>query len=226
MHVVQSDAGWVEVVCGPMFSGKTEELLRRVRRAQIARQRVQIFKPVIDDRYHKTQIVSHSAVSMEATVVKNVEELAASIDESTQVVAIDEIQFFDVSVVALIDRLAVFGKRVICAGLDLDFAAEPFGPMPEILASAEYVTKTLAICMRCGSPAARSQRFKTTESSAARNRKNAAPVKTTDGAQVQVGAAEAYEARCRRCHVPRPVATTDRLFDSSRPISAPNTPVI
>lgn len=197
MHVVQAGVGWIEVVCGPMFSGKTEELLRRLRRAHIARQRVQVFKPTIDDRYDATRIVSHSAASMHADVVGDVEEMARRVNNETRVVGIDEAQFFDAGVVDLAERLARGGVRVICAGLDQDYMGEPFEPMPRLLTVAEYVTKTLAICMRCGAPAGRSQRL------------------VAQGAQVQVGAADAYEARCRRCHVPRAEATTGDLFSET-----------
>lgn len=197
MHVVQAGVGWIEVVCGPMFSGKTEELLRRLRRAHIARQRVQVFKPAIDDRYDASRIVSHSAVSMDAEVVGDVEEMARRVNNETRVVAIDEVQFFEASVVDLAERLAASGVRVICAGLDQDYTGEPFDPMPRLLAVAEYVTKTLAICMRCGAPAGRSQRL------------------IASGDQVHVGASDAYEARCRRCHVPRPEATTGDLFSEA-----------
>lgn len=187
MHIVQNDEhGWIEVICGPMFSGKTEELLRRLRRAHIARQSVQVFKPTIDDRYHKTQVVSHADTSTDAEVVENVLQLAECVRSDTQVIAIDEVQFFDAEVVELAERLAQGGVRVIVAGLDLDYLGKPFEPMPAMLSVAEYITKTLAICMRCGAPAGRSQRLV-----------------SLGGEQVGVGAADSYEARCRRCHVPR-----------------------
>ena len=197
MHVVQAGVGWVEVISGPMFSGKTEELVRRLRRARIARQTVQVFKPRIDDRYDATSIVSHSANAMEATVVDYVEHLARLVDQDAKVVGIDEVQFLDRGVVDLIQRLADHGVRVICAGLDQDYTGKPFDPMPELLAVAEYITKTLAICMRCGAPASRSQRM------------------VPSGDRVVVGAAKSYEARCRRCHVPRAEATTGELFQDA-----------
>lgn len=196
MHVVQQGVGWVEVVSGPMFSGKTEELVRRLRRARIARQSVQVFKPRIDDRYDETAIVSHSQASMQAIVVDDVAHMARLVDQDAKVVGIDEVQFFDRSVVDLVQRLADHGVRVICAGLDQDYMGKPFDPMPELLAVAEYITKTLAICTRCGAPASRSQRL------------------VAAGERVVVGAAESYEARCRSCHVPRAEPTTGDLFES------------
>lgn len=195
MHVFHGSVGWVEVVCGPMFSGKSEELIRRVRRAQIARQPLQVFKPRIDDRYHATRVVSHSQLSIEADVVTDSAEIARRILPETRVLGIDEAQFFDAGIVDLVERLANQGMRVILAGLDQDFRGEPFEPMPRLLALAEYVTKTLAICSRCGAPAGRSQRL------------------SVQGEQVLVGAADSYEARCRGCHVPRSLPQTDMLFD-------------
>ena len=195
MHVVHAEVGWVEVICGPMFSGKSEELIRRLRRAQIARQPLQTFKPAIDDRYHETKIVSHSAASIEAVPVASSEELARQLRRDTRVVGIDEAQFFDPGVVELVERIARQGVRVVLAGLDQDYAGKPFAHMPELMAIAEYVTKTLAICTRCGAPAGRSQRL------------------VPSGGQVLVGALEAYEARCRRCHSPRAEATTRELFE-------------
>ncbi len=194
MHVMHAEVGWVEVICGPMFSGKSEELIRRLRRAQIARQPLQVFKPAIDDRYHATQIVSHSRAAIEAVPVKDSEELARRVRRDTRVVGIDEAQFFDDGLVEVVERLATRGSRVVLAGLDQDYAGAPFEPMPRLMALAEYVTKTLAICMRCGAPAGRSQRL------------------VPDGEQVLVGATEAYEARCRACHSPRAEATTRELF--------------
>ncbi len=195
MNVMPVGAGWVEVICGPMFSGKSEELIRRVRRAQIARQPLQVFKPRIDDRYHATRIVSHSAVSIEAQVVSDSQEMARLVSAEAKVVGIDEAQFFDTGLVPLVERLALGGVRVILAGLDQDYTGRPFEPMPQLLAIAEYITKTLAICSRCGAPAGRSQRLVGT------------------GDQVVVGADETYEARCRRCHAPRSEATTGTLFE-------------
>lgn len=196
MHFMPAEAGWIEVICGPMFSGKSEELIRRLRRAQIARLPVRVFRPAIDDRYHKTRVVSHSASSIDAMTVETSKDIATLIDRDVRVVGIDEAQFFDAGIVALSERLAGQGVRVIAAGLDLDYMGQPFAPMPELLAVAEYVTKTLAICMQCGAPAGRSQRLSGTSE------------------RVQVGAAQSYEARCRRCHVPREEPTTGQLFDT------------
>ena len=176
--------GWVEVITGSMFSGKSEELIRRVRRAQIARQRVQIFKPRVDDRYATDEIVSHSDMKMPSLVVATAREILDQVDDRTEVVGIDEGQFFDAGIVQVINTLADRGLRVIVAGLDQDFTGRPFEPMPQILAVAEYVDKTLAICMQCGAPANRTQRL----------------TGSTD--RVVVGGAQDYEARCRRCFQP------------------------
>ncbi len=167
-----------------MFSGKSEELIRRVRRAQIARQAVQIFKPIVDARYSDDQIVSHSEMKMPSEVVASAGEILARIKPETEVVGIDEGQFFDQSLVHVVSRLADQGVRVIVAGLDQDYMGRPFEPMPQLMAVAEYVTKTLAICMKCGAPANRSQRL----------------VAATD--RVVVGGALQYEARCRHCFQP------------------------
>jgi thymidine kinase len=174
----------VEVITGSMFSGKSEELIRRVRRAQIARQRVQIFKPRIDDRYDTDQIVSHSDMKMPSLVVASAREILDQVEDRTEVVGIDEGQFFDNGIVQVINTLADRGVRVIVAGLDQDFTGRPFEPMPQILAVAEYVDKILAICMQCGAPANRTQRL----------------TGSTD--RVVVGGAQDYEARCRRCFQP------------------------
>ena len=171
--------GSIEVVCGPMFSGKTEELIRRVKRAQIAKQRVQIFKPAIDDRYDENDVVSHSSLSIKAEPVENAVDILLRLKDSTRIVAIDEVQFFDDSIITVISKLAARGYRVICAGLDLDYRAQPFGPMGTLLAIADEVMKIQSICMVCGSPATRSQRLS----------------KSTE--QVLVGETDAYEARCR-----------------------------
>lgn len=174
----------LEVICGPMFSGKSEELIRRLRRAQIARQRVQIFKPAIDNRYSLDCIVSHSELSIAATVVQNSSEILQLLDDRVEVVGIDEVQFFDEGIVRVCDKLANLGKRVIVAGLDTDYRGVPFEPMPHLMAIADDVTKILAVCHRCGAPASRTQRI-----SAAKD-------------LVVVGAVDCYEARCRRCHDP------------------------
>ncbi len=176
--------GTIEVICGSMFSGKSEELIRRLRRAQIARQKVQIFKPGIDDRYDEDHIVSHNQQRLPSRRVPDSTVLLAQVEADTQVVGIDEAQFFDVGLVTVSQRLAADGHRVIVAGLDKDYRGEPFEPMPAMLAVAEYITKTLAICMQCGEPANFSQRL------------------TESRERVVVGASDAYEARCRHCFDP------------------------
>jgi thymidine kinase len=184
--------GQVELICGSMFSGKTEELIRRVRRAIIARQNVQVFKPIIDTRYGVQRVTSHNGMGLEAQPVNNADELRARILPDTTVVAIDEVQFFDAGIVPLCDELARAGKRVICAGLDTDFRGVPFGPMPELLSRAEAVEKLHAICVVCGEDASRTQRLIDGQAAA------------WDDPIVMVGAAEVYEARCRHCHEVRP----------------------
>jgi thymidine kinase len=171
--------GSIEVVCGPMFSGKTEELIRRVKRAQIAKQRVQIFKPAMDVRYDKTRIVSHNAQTIESEPVEKAIDILVKLKDSTRIVAIDEVQFFDDEIVKVATKLARRGYRVICAGLDLDFRAVPFGSMPMLLAIADSVQKIQSICTVCGNPATRSQRL----------------ADCTD--TVLLGETDAYEARCR-----------------------------
>lgn len=187
--------GQVEVICGSMFSGKTEELIRRLRRARIARQRVQVFKPAVDDRYGKKHVTSHSQDRVEALVVHSAEELLKKVDDRTEVVGIDEVQFFDAAIVDVIDKLANRGKRVIVAGLDQDYLGRPFEPVPQIMAIAEHVTKTLAVCMRCGAPANRSQRL------------------VSGDGRVLVGATESYEPRCRRCFEPELARQLDLAMD-------------
>jgi len=182
-HDSPEKTGWIEVIAGCMFSGKTEELIRRIRRAQIARQSVAIFKPRLDDRYSPDHIVSHSEARIPSQVVGSPAEILR-LAAQAQVVGIDEGQFFDMGLVEVAEELANLGKRVIIAGLDQDFRGKPFEPMPQLLAVAEYITKTLAICVVCGNPADRTQRI-----SAASER-------------VLVGARDTYEARCRRCFVP------------------------
>jgi thymidine kinase len=181
-HSLASRPGWLEVIVGSMFSGKSEELIRRLRRAQIARQRVQIFKPVIDDRYSDIHIVSHSEMKIPSEAVTTSAELLSKVHADTEVVGIDEGQFFDSGLPSVCAQLADRGKRVIVAGLDQDYRGKPFDPMPQLLAIAEYITKTLAICMVCGGPANRTQRL----------------VASQD--RVLVGATGTYEARCRHCH--------------------------
>lgn len=173
--------GWIEVICGPMFSGKSEELIRRLRRAMIARKRVQVFKPAIDTRYSNDEIVSHADVRMKSEVVGGVQEVLTRLDWRTEVVGFDEANFFGPDLVDIANQLADSGKQVIIAGLDTDYMGRPFSPIPELLAHAESITKTLAICMRCGNPAKHTQRL----------------VESDD--LIVVGAAGMYEARCRRC---------------------------
>ncbi len=180
--------GWVEVICGSMFSGKTEELIRRVRRAQIARQKVQVFKPAIDTRYAEREVASHNGMQWEAVPVEDTAQLRTLIEPDTTVVALDEVQFFDDDLVMLCEELAHRGVRVIVAGLDMDFRGEPFGPMPPLMARAEQVSKLQAICVRCGGPASRTQRIINGQPAA------------YDDPVILVGADEAYEARCRGCH--------------------------
>ncbi len=180
----QNGVGWIEVIVGSMFSGKSEELIRRLRRAQIARQKVQVFKPKIDDRYSIEQIASHSGMTHVSKPVMTAKELMAKLDHEAEVVGIDEGQFFDAEIVAAVNELANQGKRVIIAGLDQDYMGKPFEPMPQLLSIAEFITKTHAICVKCGSTANYSQRtFESNE-------------------RVEVGASGKYEARCRKCFVP------------------------
>ncbi len=183
LHHVPSDTGWIEVICGCMFSGKTEELIRRLRRAQIARQKIAVFKPMIDTRYSSSHIVSHSDQSLNSILVKEAREIQENTQDA-QVIGIDEAQFFGDELVDVCESLANEGKRVIVAGLDQDYRGKPFGPIPSLLAVAEYITKTLAICAVCGNPADRTQR------------------KTKSQDLIVVGAKDIYEARCRKCHQP------------------------
>ena len=176
-----TNQGWIEVIVGSMYSGKTEELIRRLRRAQIARQRVEIFKPVIDDRYARDHIVSHSELRIPSHAIKEAKEIL-HFARDAKVIGIDEGQFLGPDLVRVCERLARRGKRVIVAGLDQDYAGRPFEPMPHLLAIAEYITKTLAICMVCGGPANRTYR------------------KLRRAERVVVGGADLYEARCRRCY--------------------------
>ncbi len=184
--------GSVEVVCGSMFSGKTDELIRRLRRATIARQKVQVFKPVIDNRYSVEKVTSHAGTSFEALPVTNAKTIVDKLEKDTTVVAIDEAQFFDDEILTIVQQLADKGLRVVVAGLDTDFRGEPFGPMPVLMAQAERVDKLQAICMVCGEPATRTQRLV-----------NGNPAHYHDPIVI-VGASEMYEARCRQHHqVPR-----------------------
>lgn len=184
MDFVTGNIGWIEVICGPMFSGKSEELIRRLRRAMIARKRVQVFKPVIDTRYSADEIVSHGDVRMKSETVTRAGEILTKLDWRTQVVGIDEPNFLGPELIDVSGRLADSGKQVIISGLDTDFMGRPFPPIPDLLALAESITKTLAICMRCGNPAKHTQRL----------------VESED--LIVVGAAGMYEARCRRCFEP------------------------
>lgn len=184
--------GWVEVIVGSMFSGKSEELIRRLRRAQIAKQRVQIFKPKFDSRFGEDEIVSHSAMRMSSGNVASSEDLLKEVAEDTQVVGIDEGQFFDADLPGVCNTLADRGTRVIVAGLDQDYLGKPFEPMPQLLAIAEYITKTLAICMVCGNPANHTQRL----------------VASSD--RLLLGAQGMYEARCRACFDPNLAGVADR----------------
>ena len=186
----RSTAGWVEVIAGSMFSGKSEELIRRLRRAKIARQKVQVFKPELDSRFSDNHIVSHSEMRHESANSRSAEEILAKVDPDTEVVGIDEGQFFDNDLVNVANTLARRGVRVIIAGLDQDYTGKPWEPMPQLLATAEYITKTHAICMRCGQPANYSQRTFESEE------------------RVAVGASDKYEARCRACFVPHADAPT------------------
>jgi thymidine kinase len=189
-HHQRMTTGWIEVIAGSMFSGKSEELIRRLRRAKIARQKVQVFKPEIDSRYSQDHIVSHSEMRHESANIRSAAEVLAKVEPDTEVVGIDEGQFFDNELVNVANQLAQRGVRVIIAGLDQDYTGKPWEPMPQLLAIAEYITKTHAICMRCGQPANYSQRTFESEE------------------RVAVGASGMYEARCRACFVPHADAPT------------------
>ena len=181
-------SGWLEVITGPMYCGKSEELIRRLRRVKIAKQKVKVFKPVLDNRYSKKDVVSHSGDSIEAVPVDHPEEIMERIDSTIDVVGIDEAQFFHNDLIQICEKLADSGVRVILAGLDRDFRNEPFGPMPELMSRAEYIDKLHAICIQCGEPASRTQRLIDGEPAA------------KDDPVILVGADEVYEARCRNCH--------------------------
>jgi len=176
-------SGWIEVICGSMFSGKTEELIRRLRRAQIAKQKVAIFKPMIDVRYSEDHIVSHNNQKIPSIAVNNAADILKHVKDA-QVLGIDEAQFFDNDLVLVCRKLAESGRRVIVAGLDKDYRGFPFEPIPQLLCEAEYITKTLAICMKCGNPASYTQRL------------------TKSSERVLLGATDSYEARCRNCFEP------------------------
>jgi thymidine kinase len=186
---MKHETGLIEVVTGSMFCGKTDELIRRLRRATIARQKVQVFKPVIDTRYSEQRVNSHAGSSYQATPIACASDLLERLDADTTVVGVDEAQFFDAGLVEIVQKLADRGLRVIVAGLDTDFRGEPFGPMPELMAKAERVDKLNAICMVCGEPASRTQRLV-----------NGKPAHYDDPVVI-VGASEMYEARCRKHHI-------------------------
>jgi thymidine kinase len=188
-------SGSIEVVCGSMFSGKTEELMRRLKRATYAKQKIQVFKPMLDRRYSVDHVQSHDANKILSTPVQHAREILERIDDNTRIVGIDEAQFFDDSIVEVAQKLAYRGMRVICAGLDMDFRGQPFGPMPKLLAVAETVTKLSAVCVVCGAPATRSQRMIASQDPNADKSRD----------QVLVGAHDYYEARCRLCHEPNPI---------------------
>ena len=189
-HHSRVTTGWIEVISGSMFSGKSEELIRRLRRAKIARQKVQVFKPEVDSRFSNDHIVSHSEMRHESANSRSAAEVLAKVDSDTEVVGIDEGQFFDNDLVSVANQLASRGVRVIIAGLDQDYTGKPWEPMPQLLAIAEYITKTHAICMKCGQPANYTQRTFDSEE------------------RVAVGGEGMYEARCRSCFVPHADAPT------------------
>ncbi len=180
--------GWLEVITGCMFAGKTEELIRRIKVLQYAKKPVMIFKPMIDNRYATDAVVSHAGTSVNSIVIRSANEIYDYIKDETEVIAIDEVQFFDAQIVTICNALADQGKRVMVAGLDMDFRGEPFGVMPALITTAEFVTKLTAVCMKCGAPATRTQRLV-----------NGKAARYSDPI-VLVGASEAYEARCRHCH--------------------------
>jgi thymidine kinase len=184
MDIVKGNMGWIEVIVGPMFSGKSEELIRRLRRAEIARKKVQIFKPAIDNRYSKNGIVSHSGLEIQSDPVADADEIVRKVNILTEVVGIDEGQFLGDGLVEVCQKLAEAGKRVIVSGLDMDYLGRPFEPMPRLLTVAEEITKLLAICIRCGNPAVHTQRLVHSDE------------------LIVVGAKGMYEARCRRCFEP------------------------
>ena len=183
MSLTPINSGWIEVICGTMFSGKTEELIRRLRRAQIAKMSTTIFKPLVDTRYSNTQIVSHNQMKMDSRLVKSSAEILP-LSQGSKVVGIDEAQFFDDDLLPICKELASNGARVIVAGLDTDYRGLPFGPMPELMCEADYLDKLRAICVKCGNPATYTQR------------------RTKDSEQILIGETDIYEARCRNCFEP------------------------
>jgi thymidine kinase len=180
--------GYIEVISGCMFAGKTEELIRRIKVLEFAKKNVLVFKPALDNRYSDTKVVSHGGSAVDSIVVENARQILEFVRDDTDVVAIDEVQFFDMDIMLVCDYLAKKGVRVMAAGLDTDFRAEPFGVMPQLITDAEFVTKLTAVCMKCGAPATRTQRLV-----------NGRPASYHDPI-IMVGASEAYEARCRHCH--------------------------
>ncbi|HEY4537646.1 MAG TPA: thymidine kinase [Erysipelothrix sp.] len=185
----QYKPGYVEVITGCMFAGKTEELIRRINVLQYAKQNIQVFKPAIDNRYSEKEVVSHAGSKVESHVVSNTLDILKFVNEATDVVAIDEVQFFDDNIIKISDYLAKKGIRVMLAGLDMDFRGEPFGVIPKLMTTAEFVTKQTAVCTKCGGPATRTQRLV-----------DGKPASYHDPI-VLVGASESYEARCRHCHI-------------------------
>lgn len=183
-----SNSGWIEVITGPMYCGKSEELIRRLRRVSFADQQIRVFKPALDNRFSEENLVSHNGARFEAVPVDHPGEIISRLDEGVEVVGIDEIQFFPGKIIEICEKLAGQDTRVITAGLDRDFRGEPFGPVPELMARAEYVDKLHAICVQCGEPASRTQRLIDGE-----------PARYDDPV-IMVGADEVYEARCRSCH--------------------------
>lgn len=180
--------GWIETISGCMFAGKTEELIRRIKVLEFAKKEIMVFKPKIDNRYSESKVVSHAGSSVESYVVSDALEILGMVKDTTQVVAIDEAQFFDDNICAVCNELADRGIRVMAAGLDTNFKGEPFGPMPQLITEAEFVTKLAAVCNKCGAPATRTQRII-----------NGKPASYHDPI-ILVGASESYEARCRHCH--------------------------
>jgi thymidine kinase len=203
MDIITGNVGWIEVICGPMFSGKSEELIRRLRRAMIARKRVEVFKPAIDNRYSDDEIVSHGDLRMKSVVVGSAREIDDVIDWRAEVVGIDEANFMGPELVEVAQRLADSGKQVIVSGLDTDYLGRPFPPIPDLLAHAESITKTLAICVRCGNPAKHTQRLRGSEE------------------LIVVGASDMYEARCRRCFEPGIPKQTEMDFVKAKRQSEP-----
>src|SRR5512133_784407 len=201
MDIITGNVGWIEVICGPMFSGKSEELIQRLRRAIITRKRVEGVKPIIDKRYSDDEIVSHRDLRLKSQVVNSAADMPGRIDWRSEVVGIDEANFMGESLIEVSQRLADSGKQVIIAGLDTDYLGRPFTPIPDLLAHAESITKTLAICVRCGNPAKHTQRLRGSDD------------------LIVVGAADMYEARCRRCFEPGIPKQTELEFVKAKRLS-------